>query len=448
MADGIDESKTGTSSGGIAGFFGGQRDFTLYRPKMVQDQFINDQRQRVAGRVNELDEREIEQARQVRLGEAARMQAARAQGAQATTEQLGPAATIATAPQNQFRSQQQALAASLGQAAAGTGGPSAAEATLQRATDRNMRQALSLALGARGGNQIAALKQAQDVRAEMGQDAAQQAAILRASEQQAAQQALGGVLAGARGADIGLASDQAQLEQQRMLQQGAFGQQTRALNASLAQDAALANAGFQQQASMANAGFQQARMLQQGQMDQGTNIANLGASVQQRAQRDELIKQYTAMGMTAEQASRQAEIQQRQFEAELMARQQAAAAGIDMQGTAQGAQLVGSIAAAAGAAMASDKRAKTKIEDGEEESRRFLGSLKPKGFEYKDKRFGEGHHLGIMAQDVEKVAPGMVINDTDGVKKIDMKKALSASLAALGTLGARVEKLEGRRAKG
>jgi hypothetical protein len=151
------------------------------------------------------------------------------------------------------------------------------------------------------------------------------------------------------------------------------------------------------------------------------------------------------MGMTLDQARMQMQQQQNQFNAGLLAQQEAAKNGVAVQNQGQGMQLAGSIASAAGSLIASDKRAKKNITDGEDESAKLLKALHPKGFEYKDDKHGKGHHLGVMAQDVERAAPDMVIDDTDGVKKLDMRKVLSASLAGLGSLDKRLSKIEARR---
>lgn len=133
-------------------------------------------------------------------------------GQQAPTAQ---AATIATAPQEQFRQGQVGLVGQLQQQAAGQG-PSVAQAQYAQAADRGLKQQLALA-ASQGGNPALAARQAAMGAANINQDLAGQAAVARMQEQQAAQQALGQQLAVARQGDIGLATDQAQLAQQAAL---------------------------------------------------------------------------------------------------------------------------------------------------------------------------------------------------------------------------------------
>lgn len=376
---GVNTSDQERSAGGIAGFFGAKETGSQFTAQGVEDTTTDPNRQAVNDRIGAIAARPQ-----------AAMQAASSQAAQLDASQS-----------DQTRGRQMSLADSLAASAAGRG-PSAAQSQLNLATDRNMKQALSLALSARGGNQIAALKQAQDTRAELGQQAGQQAATLRAQEQQQARGQLAEVLNTSRGQDLG---------------------------------AATTNAQMQQQTSLANASNQQT-----------AGAANLSATLQQSQQQDAQIAQLMGMGMSLDQARIQAQTQQNQFNADLLARQEAAKNGVAMQSQAQGAQLAGATIGAIGAAVASDKRAKKNIEDGDEPTAKLLKSLRPKAFDYKEpEKFGEGRHLGVMAQDVEKAAPDMVVDDTDGVKKLDMRKALSASLAALGHMDKRLAKVEGKR---
>lgn len=295
---------------------------------------------------------------------------------------------------------QQVDAASILRRAALGQGPSAAQEQLKQATDRNMAQALSVAQSGRG-NPALAMRQAANARAASSQDAASQSAIIRAQEQQAAQAALPGAVSQIRSGDL----------------------------ATQGQDLAAATTA---------AG-----------LEQDTAKTNLLAGVDQQKARDTIVADLMRQGMTADQAAYQAQIQQNQFNAELLARQESARIGSELSaGAANSAAAGQAVGAAAGAiaAAASDERVKKNVGDGEEASRKFLKALDPKGFDYKDPAaHGHGRHLGVMAQDVERAAPDLVIDDTDGVKKIDIRKALSASLASLGTIDKRLARLEGRR---
>lgn len=94
-----------------------------------------------------------------------------------------------------------------------------------------------------------------------------------------------------------------------------------------------------------------------------------------------------------------------------------------------------------GAALMSDKRLKTDIEDGDKASTRLLEGLKAHVYRYKDEKYGKGKQIGILAQDLERVAPQAVINTPEG-KAVDPGKLAGALAAALPTMHARIKKLE------
>lgn len=130
------------------------------------------------------------------------------------------------AAQEQARQQQMGLAQMLQQQAAGTGGPTAAQMLLQQAQEQNanaIRSQVASQAGLSPG--LAARLAAQGVE-QSNLQSAQQAAILRAQEQQRAQGALGQLLTGVRGQDIGLAGQEGGLAAQIALAQGQMNQQT------------------------------------------------------------------------------------------------------------------------------------------------------------------------------------------------------------------------------
>jgi hypothetical protein len=103
--------------------------------------------------------------------------------------------------QLQARQQQQLFANQLQGQAAGTSGPSAAQMLLQQGSDAAAQNAAALAAGTRG-NPMLAQRQAQQAQQAIGGQAAQQAAMLRAQEQQQAQGLYGQMLGQIRGADM------------------------------------------------------------------------------------------------------------------------------------------------------------------------------------------------------------------------------------------------------
>lgn len=90
---------------------------------------------------------------------------------------------------------------------------------------------------------------------------------------------------------------------------------------------------------------------------------------------------------------------------------------------------------------ASDKNLKKNIKEVDASS--FLDALVPSEYDYKDEKHGEGKQIGIMAQDLEKVAPQMVEEHEDG-KYIDYNKAGGPLFASLAALHDRLKKLEGK----
>lgn len=164
-----------------------------------------------------------------------------AQGAMAAPFRAAP--QIDPSQQGQFRGQQQSLASMLMAQASGSG-PSLAQGQLQQATDRNLSQAY--ALGAARPNNGAVLRDIANQRGAISQQAAADSGQLRLQEQMQATGQLGQLLAGARGQDLGLASDNAQLQAgQNQLNQQAL-QFYLSQGMSLAQAQAQANIALEQ----------------------------------------------------------------------------------------------------------------------------------------------------------------------------------------------------------
>lgn len=117
----------------------------------------------------------------------------------------GPAAeqqAMASTSPGFFGAGQQSLAEML-MAQANGQGPNLAQAQLKQATDRNLAQAAGLQASARGGGNTALqARSAQQQQAGIAQEAAGQSAITRMQEEENARNALGGVLASGRQADL------------------------------------------------------------------------------------------------------------------------------------------------------------------------------------------------------------------------------------------------------
>lgn len=96
------------------------------------------------------------------------------------------------------------------------------------------------------------------------------------------------------------------------------------------------------------------------------------------------------------------------------------------------------------AMMMSDENVKTGIHPGGGEIRSFLDSVSPQGYQYKDPSMGQGEHVSVMAQDLEKTPIGQsMVVDTPQGKAVDYGKGFGAMLAAQADINARLERLEG-----
>lgn len=321
--------------------------------------------------------------------------AADRQAPQAARTQLGSAAQLDASQQAQFRDQQMAQANRLGMIASGQQ-QGAGELAAQRQANRAIAQQQAMARMGRGqpGMQRAAARNAAD----LGTTAAGQSQIAALQDQQAANAQLGSVLAQGREADIGMAGQNAQLAQQRMLQQGSLDQQRLLANV----DMELRSRGLNDQTRLAY-------LSQLAQMNQAEMAGRLG-------------QEQVAMTQPS--------------------------------GAASFLQSAGPIIAAA--AM-SDKRAKKNIRDGGSDIDEMLGHLKAVSYEYRDdadRRYtgelGDGRRLaGFIAQDLERSKAGKAIvsKTPEGNKVVNVAGGMFAALAASARLHERLEKLEGKEAK-
>lgn len=357
------------------------------------------------------------------LQQAAGVSAQNVQGATAAPVQQYGGAKISVGGAG-GASQQDAMGM-MRQAAMGQG-PSAAQAQMQRGLGQAIAASRSAAASAKGVNPALAQRMAAQGIAQQTADVASQAAALRAQEQQAAMSQYGGMAEAQRGQDIGLASQQAQLTQQAGLQGAAQQQQMAQFNAGQLQQAALANQGADLQA-------QQASLAATGQ------LIGMGMSHEQ-------AQAQLNLGLMGQQTQRQLSAAQIRAAQQAAASAQSAADRDFWRNTlvGLGTQIVGGVAGGAGAQLAmSDERVKTDIEPAAVEVRTLLDAIRPFSFEYKD---GEGdRNYGLMAQDLEKSEAGRtLVEERDGIKRVDTGKLAMAIAAAAADLNDRVEKLEGR----
>jgi hypothetical protein len=191
---------------------------------------------------------------------------------------LGQAAQLDPAQQAQFRAMQMQQANRLGQIASGQA-KGAGEMAVDRQIGQAAAQQQAMARMGRGMSGASAARGAARNVAGLGVTGAGQAQQAAFGDQMGANQMLGSVLSQGREADIGMAGQNAQLSQQRMLQQGGMDQQS---------------------------------MLQQGQMDQATQLANLDAQLRARGMNDAARQAYIAQIMNMDQAEMAARLGQEQ----------------------------------------------------------------------------------------------------------------------------------------
>lgn len=120
-------------------------------------------------------------------------------------------------------------------------------------------------------------------------------------------------------------------------------------------------------------------------------------------------------------------------------------AGGYMQAGKNTQDLIGTLlGAGASAATKSDENAKEDIQ--EFDASKFLDDLTPSKYRYKNpQKDGEGKQVGVMAQDIEKEVPQMVMDTPDG-KMVDYNKAGGPIMASMASLHERLKKLEKERA--
>jgi hypothetical protein len=101
--------------------------------------------------------------------------------------------------------------------------------------------------------------------------------------------------------------------------------------------------------------------------------------------------------------------------------------------------------------MVSDKKQKSDVQADAEDfnPKSFLDALKAYSYEYKNPNIpgaGEGRHLSVMAQDLEKAGPvgRSMVNDTSNGKVVDYGKGFGAILAAQAHLNERLQQIESK----
>lgn len=94
----------------------------------------------------------------------------------------------------------------------------------------------------------------------------------------------------------------------------------------------------------------------------------------------------------------------------------------------------------------SDKNLKTDIKAGDKKVEDFLNSISPYQYEYKNSKYGEGKHLGIMAQDLENTEEGRsAVENTPEGKQVRFGKLAGMMMASQANIHKRLKELEGKK---
>lgn len=321
-----------------------------------------------------------------------------AQSSYRASGERAQAASLDRQHTDQIRQQQMGLGQTLSQAAAGQG-PSAARGVLNQGLGANIAAANAAAQGQAGGNMALAARNANYGRAAAIGQAANDAAMLRAREQQAAMGLASQHLAGMRGADYSEAALDAQMRQQAALANQQSAMQAHQINAGTAAgNAGHANAMYMDQANRAQGG-----LLGVAGMITGAATAGAGGG---------------AGGGTPSGAQWKTGIKPAEQEASEFLQALDAAHARAGQDTGP---------------------------------RGMMANISPKKFSYTPEAQGKlgvpgGQRLGVVAEDVEKAGPmgkAIVKTGPDGVKRLDGDQTLGALLAAVSAQEKEIQKLKG-----
>lgn len=345
--------------------------------KLEGGQYMRDYLQ---GRLGGVDGRQAPQAGRTTIGQV----------------RQGQGANINTGPQDQFRMREMLLADQAARVASGQD-KGAGELAVRRQMQQAAAQQQSNAASQRGGAAGMAGRAAARGLGANSVNAAGMAGQAALQDQGAARNLLAGVLGQGRGADIGLATQQA---------------------------------GLNQQMNMANLDAQNQKVFQQAGLDQATSLANMQSKLAQSGMNDQqsiaLMAQFYGISLAEMQARLGQEVTnmgQTGYVAEIM-------------------QQAGPLVTAA--ATKSDERAKTDIEPAHDEIDEMLELLSPKSFRYIDEAAdGTGRITGVMAQDLElSEAGGAVVIETAEGKMLDNRKTISLLLATVARLHQRIRQIE------
>jgi|GEM_PF-1947932 len=414
MAAGLDPTGiTGGLIGGIGDIAQGTATFKGATRKIDKDAF----------KIGGSDKRQKQNANQIRRGDIMERQA---------DKELRKSRKFG----EQSRNGQSSLIKDLQRQSAGKG-PSLAEAQMKRAGDRGLAQQLAAAAAQRGGNQASLQRSLARGQQAQSADIAQQAGQARIQEQLSARQQLAGALQQRRGQDAQL------LDQNQQLYGAGVARQQQGIK----QGQAMSQASQQQQANLQGMETDQFLAAQgltgagamQGKQLQSDMIGGIMSAVSDEKAKKSIKSHSGNEDKKPSDGSK--------FAKDL-------GAGMKKSGGKDYTQSGKSLFAEKSANVKSYSDEKVKESKKSEGPKEFLDALKAYSYEYKDSHknlpgAGEGRHMSVMAQDLEKagsVGKSMVQDTPDG-KIVDYGKGFGAILAAQAHLNERLSEIESKKKK-
>lgn len=355
-------------------------------------------------------------------------------------------------------------------------GPSLAQAQMRQAQDRSLAQQLAAAGRSRGAGAAATQRQLMRGQQSAARQIAQDSAIARMQERQAAQQQLGSLTSQSQqqlGQQL-MANRQLEAQQQLAAQQGLT--QSESLRQQALLDAARIHAGVgatrrgeeaQKQASssalmgaaIGGMGAIGSAFAMGSDKNNKTKI-NLESAVGKVAKdvnKDKSPEKKSDLGSAVDNVAKDVN----KAKAAKEKKEKIGAAIGEAASAIKSGMQSGTNQAAMEMIKASDKNSKknksysdskTKKDKSNFNSKDFLSKLKAYSYEYKDPEKplrGEGKHFSVMAQDLEKsgsIGKSMV-QDTNQGKIVDYGKGFGAILAAQVQLNERLKELESKKKK-
>lgn len=359
-----------------------------------------------AGKITDADE--LRRRMQMGFNAVQNRQAPQAGYTQVGQVATGTAAQVDPRQQAQARAMQAQLAGHLTGVLSGQQA-GAGELAVNRQANQAVAQQQAAARMQRGGNAALAGRTAAINTADIGLNAAGQAQQAAVQDQQVAGGQLAGVAGQMREQDIGLAGQNAQLKQQM---------------------------------NVRNLDAQDQRVFQQAGLDQATSLSNMQSRLQTMGMNDQAALQYMSQlfGLSA------TEMQGRLAQEGLKLGNYDPGWGREFVGQVlqTGGKIAQHYATGGTDAAASDRELKKDVRVVSRQIDQMLDKLKPAAYRYKNEAaHGEGRRAGVMAQDLEGSEAGRrIVREKPDGKYIDVNAGISAALAAVARLNARVRTME------